>query len=312
MKLSCSVMAHQSRAHLVPELVDRLGITDDQVAWDRKGDRWDTGRRAWEAHDPTATHHLVVQDDAIVCRDLIPGLEAALEYVPDEAVTCPYVGTRRPVSEQVERATVEAGKRQASWIVMKGLNWGVGVLVPVPAIEPMLAYGDRQRYPNYDRRIGRFFVRMCWPTWCTWPALVDHRDDIPSLCGHGDGRVARSFLGEDKSALDIDWAAEVVVMSRSPRSPLRSFPDGQNIRMNHDPFRSRRAHRVQAIPPAATPVAMEPVPDVIDDGVTVDGLRPRAEQLGIKVDGRSTVPSLQRKIADAEARQRETEGVSER
>lgn len=213
MKLSVAVMAHRKREHLIPELVDRLGITDDQVVWDRRNDRWDTGRRAWEAHDPTATHHLVLQDDALVCQDLIAGLEQALEYVPAEALVSLYTGTRRPMSSVVEQAVGRARAADAAWIVMRALNWGVAFLAPVGSIGDMLTWGDRQSYPNYDRRAGRYYYLVeCWPVWCTWPSLVDHRADTDSLCGHGPGRVAHQFLGEDRSALDIDWASGHVEM----------------------------------------------------------------------------------------------------
>jgi hypothetical protein len=212
-KLSVAVMAHRKREHLIPELVDRLGIGDDQVLWDRKGDRWDTGRRAWEAHDPAATHHLVLQDDALVCRDLIAGLEVALDHVPADALVSPYTGTRRPLSGVVEKAVGQARAADAAWIVMRALNWGVGIVAPTPSIDDMLRWGDRQSYPNYDRRVGRYYYLVtCWPVWCTWPSLIDHRADTSSLCGHGPGRVAHEFTGEDRSALDVDWAAGSVEM----------------------------------------------------------------------------------------------------
>jgi hypothetical protein len=212
-RLSVAVMAHRNRAHLVEGLVEQLGINDDQVVWDRHDNRWDTGRRAWEAHDPQATHHLVVQDDARVCRDLVPALEQGLDHVPAEAIVSPYVGTRRPMAAKVERAVATARQADAAWIVMRGLNWGVSILAPVPVIPQMLPWCDRQTYPNYDRRIGRYFLEVLrWPTWCTWPSLIDHRE-VPSLCGHGGGRIAHDFLGEDISALDLDFSRGTVIMS---------------------------------------------------------------------------------------------------
>lgn len=211
-RLSVTVMAHRSRADLVPGLVEQLGISTDQVVWDRYDNRWDTGRRAWEAHDPGATHHLVIQDDALVCRDLPAALEAGLDHVPEQAIVSPYVGTRRPMAAKVERAVTQAQTAGSSWIVMRGLNWGVGICAPVASIPEMLVWCDRQTYPNYDRRVGRYYLERRWPTWCTWPSLVDHRE-VPSLCGHGGGRVAHQFLGEDASALEVDFSRGAVIMS---------------------------------------------------------------------------------------------------
>lgn len=205
MRLSVKIMAHEKRAHLVPDLVQRLGLTDDDVIWDRRNDRWDTGRRAWEAIDQTADWGMVVQDDALPCADLIAGMEKALDRVPNNVLVTPYIGTRRPVAGRVERVVHEAKAADAAFIEMPSLNWGVAITAPTRIINEMLPWCDVQAYPNYDRRIGRFAIdvkRM--GTWCTFPSLVDHRD-IPSLIGHGGGRVAHHFIGEDTSALSVDW-----------------------------------------------------------------------------------------------------------
>lgn len=214
--LSVAVMAHPARAHLVDELVDALEIGADRVVWDTNNNRWHTGRRAWETYDPAADYHFVIQDDALVCRDLIAGLEKALDHVPAEAIVSPYTGTRRPMSGIVENAVGEARAAGAAWIIMRALNWGVGIIAPTSSIDDMIAWADKQSYPNYDRRVGRYYYLVtCWPVWSTWPTLIDHRDHdtAPSLCGHGPGRVAHGFIGTDRSALEIDWAAGSVTMA---------------------------------------------------------------------------------------------------
>lgn len=218
--LSASIMAHPKRAHLIPRLTERLGLSADDVAWDRRSERWDTGRRAWEMYDPTADYHLVIQDDAVVAADLIPGLEKALDHVPAEANVCPFIGTRRPAQRVVQQLIRTAERKKASWIEFPSLFWGVAIIVPTPVIGDMLAFGDSiTAYPNYDKRIGQFFVqRLHWPTYCTWPNLVDHRDDLESLCGHGAGRVAHRFAGEQASALDVDWGGTVAKYGGLPPS----------------------------------------------------------------------------------------------
>jgi hypothetical protein len=213
MRLSVKIMAHSKRAHLVSDLVERLGLTDDDVIWDRRNDRWDTGRRAWEAIDQTADWGMVVQDDALPCADLIAGMEKALDRVPSNVLVTPYIGTRRPVAGRVERVVREAVAADAAFIEMPSLNWGVAITAPTRIINQMLPWCDVQTYPNYDRRIGRFAIDVLrMGTWCTFPSLVDHRD-VPSLIGHGDGRVAHHFIGEDASALAVDWDKGSVRMS---------------------------------------------------------------------------------------------------
>lgn len=223
MKLSVKIMAHRKRERHIPDLVARLGLTDDDVIWDRKNVRWDTGRRAWEAIDQTADYGMVVQDDALVCRDLIAGLEKALDHLPGPGIVSPYIGTRRPVASAVERAVKAAQDGDVSWVQMPSLNWGVAIILPTGIINNMIRWCDQQRYPQYDRRIGRYVIDVeRLNTWCPWPSLVDHRDE-ESLVGHGQGRKAHKFVGEDASALDLDWAKGFVTMGRRS-TDSRRFP----------------------------------------------------------------------------------------
>lgn len=224
MRLSVKIMAHKKRAHHIPGLLERLGLTEADVIWDRRSDRWDTGRRAWEAIDQTAEFGCVLQDDALVPLDFIAGMEKALTYLPERALVSPYTGTRRPVASRVERAVHAARAANASWIRMPSLNWGVGIIAPTDIIDKMLPWCDKQTYPNYDRRIGRYAIDMLrLPTWCTWPSLVDHRDDA-SLVGHGQGRKAHQFLGEDVSALSVKWDSTYVDLSPKTVVVGRRFP----------------------------------------------------------------------------------------
>lgn len=220
MRVSSAVMAHPSRRELVPQLVADLDHRA-VVVWDRHDDEWDTGRRAWEAHDPTASHHLVVQDDAIVCRDLLAGLERALEHVLAEAVVSLYVGTVRPDARRVTAAVHQADRSGASWVVMPDIKWGVALCVPTAVIPAMLDYGDRRGSTVYDWNLRSYFFDVArWPVWCTWPSLVDHRVDVPGIVQHriapsGPRRAHRFCSG---SALDVDWGAGVVEMPGLPRS----------------------------------------------------------------------------------------------
>lgn len=233
-KLGVSIMAHKKRERHIPALLDQLGLPESSVIWDRRNDRWDTGRRAWEAYDPSCTHWCVIQDDAVVCKDFIAGMEKALAFLPEKALVSPYTGTRRPVASRVERAVQAARAANASWIRMPSLNWGVGILAPTDIINKMLPWCDKQTYPNYDRRIGRYAIDMLrLPTYCTWPSLVDHRDD-DSLVGHGRGRKAHQFLGEDVSALSVKWdstyvdlSPKTVVGRRFPKRPVASVINTQ-------------------------------------------------------------------------------------
>ncbi|WP_017616398.1 hypothetical protein [Nocardiopsis salina] len=223
MRLSATIMAHPVRedsAERVRAALDR----DVEIIYDTEAEpskdprqRWRTGRRAWEAHDPEADYHLVLQDDALISRDLITGLEKALDVLGPEGLVSAYTGTGRPNQTHVRRALSRATDRDDAWMTTRSLCWGVAILTPVHTIGDMLrwcSHGSKSRMP-YDMRIGRYYRdRLRWRTWYTVPSLVEHQDG-ESLCGNGRGssRVAHQFLGEDASALTVDW-------TRTPPSGL--------------------------------------------------------------------------------------------
>lgn len=230
-KLSVAVMAHKRRAEFIPELLDRLELGDDAVVWDRVNDRWDTGRRAMLHFDPAATHHLVVQDDAVVPRDLIPGVERALDHIPagtnDPTPMCLYLGNTTPHRYWVQKAAQLASEQQASWLRLE-LHWGVGIVMPTELIAPMVRWGDRNsQIANYDKRIGRWLRGEGIRTWYPWPSLVDHRDSPSLVAGRRSrGRCAHQFIGADASALDVDWSGPVIDGAALPagRAPARRQP----------------------------------------------------------------------------------------
>ena len=211
--LSTAIMAHPRRADHVAGLVDQLD-RPAVVVWDQINDRHDTGVRSLEAFDPAATHHLVVQDDAVVCRDLVAGVERALRWCPPDVPLCLYVGRVRPFRRQIDRLVAVAGD-SASWLTMRGIYWGVGIVVPTVDIPALSAWFRRSGVQNYDRRVSTWYQQQHRTVWYPWPSLVDHRGDESLVPGHGSGRYAHRFAGADRSALDLDWSGPVVDVDRS-------------------------------------------------------------------------------------------------
>lgn len=213
MRLSASIMAHPARTEHVQELQAALD-RDVPVAWDPNPDpspdparRWATGKAAWELHDPTADWHMVIQDDAIVCRDLLAGLETALAEIGPDGLASAYTGTGRPNQAAVKRALADAAKTGHTWMYTWSLNWGVAIIAPTRTIPAMIEWCDApdRAHLNYDMRVGQYYRDVLgWRTWYTVPSLVDHRDTA-SLIGHGQGGNRRAHTLHDGSALDIDW-----------------------------------------------------------------------------------------------------------
>lgn len=212
MTISVAVMAHERRKAWVPSLVDSIDA-DVRVVWDEHNDRWDTGRRALLAYDPQATHHLVVQDDAIVSRDLVPALDLAVKVTGEHPI-CLYLGNVRPRQNQVRPQIAQADREHSPWIRMQGPWWGVGIVLPTSHIADAVEFGDRCKdVQNYDLKIARRYGALKVPCWYPWPSLVDHRHgtENPSLIAgrSSQNRHAHRFIGADTSALT--WADRLEV-----------------------------------------------------------------------------------------------------
>lgn len=210
-RLSAVIMAHPARASFVDELHTKLD-GDLDVVWDTQNNRWDTGSRAMLAYDPAATHHLVLQDDAVIPYDLLAGVEQAITHTPPNGVLGLYMGKSRPNRVAVQRLATRAHQTQASWIVMSQLHWGVGVVVPTHLIKSMVRWGNRRSdIVNYDKRMSRWFQRERIPVYYPWPSLVDHRRSPSLVPGRtSTGRHAHGFIGIRSSATTFDGTRTVV------------------------------------------------------------------------------------------------------
>jgi len=241
--LSVAVMAHPSRRRWVDPLLADLGGAVE-VVWDRRNDRWDTGRRALLAHDSHATHHLVVQDDAIVCRDLPAGAAAAAAGKAADRPVCLYTGRVRPHPAKVARAVARARAAGLTFIEMGGPWWGVAIVLPTGHIPHVVRHGDlATRIANYDRKISDWYRRQHLACWYTVPSLVDHRPVLhnPSLIAGRDGnRRAHGFLGCGRSASEVVWSdlampasgttpGTVAFASRTTRRVVELAPDDPRV-----------------------------------------------------------------------------------
>lgn len=225
-----AIMGHKRRADQVISLNKDFNHRAVEV-WDTMNDRWDTGRRALlAAAEQGESWSLVVQDDAILCKDFLEGVNAALNACPRGPASF-YTGKTRPYAAQVERAVHNAKELGRSFVAMRGPLWGVAIAIPTEQVEDVVRWGDRNpQIQNYDIRISEYYANntdlLCH---YTIPSLVDHRIGPlnPSLVPGrraGAARVAHSFIGSD-SPCDIDWHTGVYA-SGDPSEPWKTTPEG--------------------------------------------------------------------------------------
>lgn len=194
-------MAHPKRQQWAEQLAAKLGCP---IVWDEIGNVQDTGRRTLLAADPAASHHVVVQDDAIVCDDLAAALERAVVYAGQRPIGL-YLGSL-PHERRVRKAASAARAEHRSWIAMDGATIaGVASAHPVALIDRLTSYEHPGGLRSWDSLHSAFYREIGMTPWFTWPSLADHRPG-PSLLKHPQKRTAVRFLGEQASALDVDWS----------------------------------------------------------------------------------------------------------
>ena len=220
-RLSVVVMAHEKRREWATQLAKQMSA---RIVWDRIEDRHETGYRCLQAVEEGATHHVIVQDDAIACRGVVPGMARAVAQFPDRPVGM-YLGVGRGGDARKLRLIDTARTEGATWVSMGtgGPIWGVAMCLPVGDLEPLAEWYRKTTLKNYDRRIWTWYRDRGAEAVYTVPSLFDHRNgrENPSLIPgrRGLNRKAAWFIGEDVSALDVHWNRRVVRPSPSTRKP---------------------------------------------------------------------------------------------
>jgi len=191
-RLSISIMAHSSRESFFPYLREKLG--DVPFSIDKPGPEnigvWPNCRRAWGMFSSSATHHVVIQDDAIVCEQFRERAESLIGRTAERNCAYQfYVGKKRALEDEMQ---IERGD---DLILHQTLWWGVAICLPVTMIGPMIEYADGLNLPQDDMRIRAFLksrsIKICYPM----PCLIDHRHG-PSLVGDpGTQRSSKNFIG---------------------------------------------------------------------------------------------------------------------
>lgn len=184
LNLAVRVQHHPSRAHLLPALLERLPFADVQVVADPGGSRpssWRTHRACLEALPDAATHLLVVQDDALPCRQFAGRALATLAQQPGRIV-CFFVPGFGHLSRRFHLAA-----RQGFKVVdlpVTGFVPVVAVAYPAEVARAIPVYVDARRIPTNradDAVIATYARAHRTPVAATVPCLVEHLDGEPSV-----------------------------------------------------------------------------------------------------------------------------------
>lgn len=173
MKMSVSVMAHPKRKEFFPYLKRHLPGAFWSID-EGKGLIWNC-RNAWGAYDPKADYHVVIQDDALICRKFFEKAEEVLKKAEGLPVSFFHVSPLSYAKHRHQRI-------QNGCIIQHGLSGGVALCLPTKLIPAMLAFYDASKLPCDDHRVGTFLSTRKIPWYFPMPSLIDHRVGNASIC----------------------------------------------------------------------------------------------------------------------------------
>lgn len=195
-------MGYEGRSEFFPYLKEKLGdvpfLIDPLKGAEGHLGVWGNCRRAWLAHDPKADYHVVIQDDAIVCKDF---KKRAEEFITkhhkdgENRVFNFYFGNKRALRDQA----VEGMKK--GFTIKNRPSWGVAICMPTKLIKDMIEKCDDYHNSQDDVRIGKYIVLRGLNIYYPLPSLIDHRvaDEAESLVGDpGRHRQAWFYIDDKK------------------------------------------------------------------------------------------------------------------
>lgn len=169
---------------------------------------WRTARLCWQRTPDSCTHRLLLQDDALPCRDALLHVVHALTARPDR-VTSFFLGQ---YPSDAWRAQLVASQRCAAWVMGTWVSWVpcVALAIPRRLCASLAAFDDGTQPVADDDVVGRWARDNRIPWYATIPSLFDHDDSAPSLMRDRYSRGKRSascWIGNEDPGL-IDWSIE--------------------------------------------------------------------------------------------------------
>lgn len=206
--LAVLVQHHPTRANLLPDLLARLVPLPVEVVSDPEpGDQpnvWRSYRLALERFPEEATHALIVQDDAILCRDFgaaVPSaIAAAQDFTADDPLVAMWIPGGRRVLEDIRAACgrfVRLYTRPTCPVV--------ATVWPRAARDAFLASAPAASHTPVDMLVGWWVFKRV-PVVGTVPSLVEHdsaRPGVNGCTGDTSNRRAALYIGEERSAREV-------------------------------------------------------------------------------------------------------------
>lgn len=212
--IAARIQAHPTRALLVRRLLPRLNPLPTEAVFHESypPSPWD-GYKLCLRHPPDCSHLLIIQDDAVPCRDFVPAVEQVAASNLDTPV-CLFLSSIMGGTASYARRAMQRNQRYVS-VYPSNIVLVVAILWPRHKAIEFLAWAESGvRLPGHPRPraddgiVARWMKQTKQPFRVTVPSLVEHPDMEPSLIGRrrsfgkDRGRVA---LHMASSGLDYEW-----------------------------------------------------------------------------------------------------------
>ncbi len=207
----------EERKVMVQKIVNQLGnknilekLEDFAIIqdWKKKG-VWPTAKKSWEfCLSTNATHHIVIQDDCIICKDFIDSIQKCIETFPDRIIS---LYANRKICE-------DAKNKDIRWIQMNDGMWGNATLFPTNILKDFLVWQQKhldQKYFMDDSRYRIFCMMTKNYPLVTMPSFVDHGLPSDSCVGHNNKKRIARWFEKDKSYLEYDWSNKQMLYSNT-------------------------------------------------------------------------------------------------
>lgn len=221
-RLSAAVLTHPARLRYAEEMRRRHPELDLRIVVDPAPGAGSAAahaacRLAWAAVDADATHHLVVEDDTVLCAEFRERLMGAIAARGDQAIAC-YTEWGSETSYAVRLAAL-AG---AAWADVVDDYVPTQALVLPADVARGFSESPDESGPLLDYTMRTYLASVGVPAHVTVPNLAEDAR-LPSLTGHDHlgERASVCFLGN--LSADIDWSAAVVPAT----VPAMSYGVGQ-------------------------------------------------------------------------------------
>jgi hypothetical protein len=201
-KISATIMAIPERMDFVPILKEKLGDVPVSIDTEHKGE-WFNCKQAWRMQDMTADWGVVIQDDAVVCKDFYKRAEETIlkgkEILKTDDFFCSFYYGKRHSALRLKEG--EDALNAGYW-VNSAPKWGVSICMPIKYIEEMIAFCDELNGPDFktadDARIAKFVIHKKLKVFFPFPSIVDHRHGKSYVGDAGETRHCYKFIDDEE------------------------------------------------------------------------------------------------------------------